>query len=436
MIVLGVLIVALLPMTPALAAPGPSTAPQWWFDSWNIPSLWAQGADGRGITIAEIDSGVSPLPQFAGKLLSGTDYGPGGGNGQTDRELDPFGHGTAMASLMIASPGPFGIEGTAPGAQLLPIAVPLAGTSDAGSDDHLAEAIRYAADHGAKILSMSIGETREPASDPLPCDAGEQSAVTYAVSKGMILVAAGGNSGQTGSPVEDPGVCVGVVAVNAVDSSGTVSAFSSRHEYTALVAPGVNIPTLGRIAGTAFHGEGTSQATAIASAAIALVWSKFPTLTNAQVLARIFATLDNPQTTRDPAYGLGEINPLKAITTNVPADASEPIISAAGPYIAQQNATPAVAPTIPPVKTAPHPPGSFAAGSPPGRLTPQVIIGSVVAVLALLALLVVIAAGRRRPQLAGPAEPVEGAYYPAQRGLDDGFADAYAPEHPVADLDL
>jgi Subtilase family len=448
LIVLGAIVVAMLPMTPALAAPGPPSAPEWWFDSWNVPSLWAQGADGRGITIAEIDSGVSPLPQFAGKLLVGTDYGPKGGNGQTDHEIDPFGHGTAMASIMVAASGPFGIEGTAPGAQLLPIAVPLDGSDDAGGDDHLADAIRYAADHGAKIINMSIGEPRDPTSDPTSCDPQEQLAITYAVSKGIILLAAGGNSGLTDNAVEDPGVCIGVVSVGAVDSTGTVATFSSRHEYAALVAPGVNIPTLGRISGSAFHGEGTSQATAVASAAVALVWSKYPTLTGEQVLARIFATLDNPHPTRDQAYGFGEINPLKAITATVPASATEPVRSAAEPYVAVQVARAApAAPAPAPVAAAAAPPGHFVAGSAPSRITRTVIGSAVLAVAGLLALIVLATIGAKSggsgpsvepdpPQLAGSAEPVQGADHAAQRGLNDRFADPDPPQHPVTDFDL
>jgi subtilisin family serine protease len=419
------------PAPAAVAAPGPADAPEWWFDTWNVPSLWTHGADGRGVVIAEIDSGVNAsLPQLTGRVIAGTDFGPSGGDGRTDHEIDPFGHGTAMASLMVATIGPFGIEGLAPSARVLPIAIPLAGTDDAGGDDHLADAIRYAADHGAKIINMSIGEAHNPTSNPLPCDPDEQLAVTYAVSKGAILLAAGGNSGLDNSPVEDPGVCIGVVSVGAVDSSGKIAGFSSRHRYAGLVAPGVNIPTLGRFAGTAYHGEGTSQATAIASAAVALVWSKFPDLTNRQILARVFATLDNPHPARDPAYGFGQINPYRAINDAVPDNATEPVISALAPFMAVQSAQaadPLKAPS--PVAVATAPPGHYASGTVPGRVTPKVIVGAAVAVLALFALLVLLVLSRT-------TEPVQGADDAAQRSLHDRLADPDPPEHTISDLDL
>ncbi len=330
----------------ASAAPGPSDAPQWWVDSWGVHALWAAGADGRGITIAEIDSGVNAaVPELAGKVLAGTDFGALGGNGQVDRETDSFGHGTAMASIMVASSGIFGIEGLAPAAKILPVAIPLIGTQDAVENDHLSDAIKYSADHGAKIINMSLGANRDQADDPLACPADEQAAIYYALSKGDVVVAAAGNGGPSGTDLEEPSVCIGVVTVGAINSAGTVATFSSRTPKLTVTAPGVAIPSLGRIPGQAFEGQGTSQASALASAAIALVWSKYPTLTNRQVVARVLATLDRPHSPADPAYGYGQINPASAINTNVPATAANPVFDVSDPFVAQLTApTAAVAP--------------------------------------------------------------------------------------------
>ncbi|HLY33188.1 MAG TPA: S8 family serine peptidase, partial [Jatrophihabitantaceae bacterium] len=294
--------------TPALAAPGPSDAPEYWFDNWQIESLWGQGVRGQDITIAEIDTGVNAaLPELAGNVLPGQDFGEPG-NGQVDRETSTFGHGTAMASIMVGQRGILGITGLAPGAKLLPIAVPLNGTTDASHQDKLADAITWAADHGAKIISMSLGGGRTPSDGPDPCPADEQAAVYHALAKGDIVVAASGNNGPVVNTVEEPGVCLGVVSVGAVDSAGVVAQFSSRHPYLTMTAPGVNVASLSRIPGTAYSGDGTSQATAIASAVFALVWSKYPKLSGDRVIARVLATLGGKRATRDPAYGYGELN--------------------------------------------------------------------------------------------------------------------------------
>ncbi len=384
---------------PAAAAPGPPSAPEWWFDTWHVPSLWNGGARGQGITIAEIDTGVNgALPELSGQVLSGTDFGVSGGNGRTDHAVDPFGHGTAMASIMVARPGFLDITGLAPNAKVLPVAVPLRGTTDAPTNggDHLADAIRWSANHGAKILSMSLGGSRNPAQNTLPCPADEQDAITYAIRKGAIVVAAAGNSGRKGSPVEEPGVCLGVISVGAVDSKGQVAPFSSRHKYLTVTAPGVNIATLGRVAGSAFAGDGTSQATALTSAALALIWSKYPALSGRQVVTRMLATLDRRTQTRDPGYGFGMVNPSRAISASVPSDAPNPVYAALDPFIAAR-AQPAKALPVPaPAVVQKSPPGVFAVGSAPSAMSTRVWTGVVVGLIGAIALTVLSILGMRR----------------------------------------
>ena len=389
---------ALVIAQPAFAAPGPPDAPEWWFDSWQVQSLWNGGARGQGITIAEIDTGVNAnLPELSGQILQGKDFGTGGGDGRTDHAVDPFGHGTAMASIMVAKPGLLGITGLAPRAKVLPVAVPLRGTNDGPTNrgDHLANAIRWSADHGAKILSMSLGGTRSPSQNSVPCPADEQAAITYAIGKGAIVVAAAGNDGLKGSPVEEPGVCLGVVSVGAVDSKGRVAGFSSRHKYLTVTAPGVNVPTLGRVPGNAFAGDGTSQATAVTSAAIALIWSRFPTLSGRHIVARMLATLDHRTDTRDPAYGYGMVNPLRAIRATVPSNAPNPVYEALDPFIAasayqpKRLAVPAAAATT-------APPGAFAVGGMASSWSSRVWAGIAVGVLGALALTILTVLGTRR----------------------------------------
>lgn len=408
-------LVTLAGTVPAAATPGPPGAPEYWFDTWHIESLWAAGTRGQGVTIAEIDTGVNAeLPELRGRVLSGTDLG-GGGNGQTDREVDAFGHGTAMASIMVGRPGPLGITGMAPGARILPIAVPLAGTTDADKPDNLPQAIRYAADHGAKIISMSVGGKRMPSTGEQPCPADEQAAVYHAMRRGSVVVASVGNTGPTKNTVEEPGVCLGVVSVGSSDISGNVASFSSRQPYLTLVAPGVGVPSLGRIPGQAYSGKGTSQSTAIASAALALVWSRYPKASAREVVARLLATLDGRRAQPSTSYGYGMFDAYQAVTASVPTDAPNPVYAAAEPYLQRDEAFAKgrLGKAPPPAARAGTPPGSYDVGSAPRLATPQVIFGTALALggLVLLAVLLVVGRrGRRRRVLdvALPAWPMPG----------------------------
>jgi subtilisin family serine protease len=381
---------------PAYATPGPANAPEYWFDSWKVPQLWRAGARGQGMVIGEIDTGVNvAVPQLEGKILSGHDFGPDGGNGHVDRDQDAFGHGTAMASIMVASPGPFGITGLAPAAKILPIAVPLIGTTDAAPDDQLPAAIRWAADHGANIINMSLGGKRIPGEDSHSCPPDEQQAIFYAMRKGAVLVAAVGNSGPTKNSIEEPGVCLGVVSVGAVDETGTVAEFSSREPYLTVDAPGVNVPSLGRVVGQGYSGDGTSQAAAIVSAVVALTWSKYRSLTPRQVVARLLATTDDNHAPPDAAYGYGIVDGYRAVMASVAASAPNPVYDAAEPFLAREQAL--AVPLRPPAPV--HRRRLDARGygvSGPSRLTqPGVLGGGIVAVVGLVVFGLLVAGGRR-----------------------------------------
>jgi subtilisin family serine protease len=402
----GLLVVG--PAATAGATPGPASAPEYWFDTWHVQSLWDSGARGQGITIGEIDSGVNAsLPELHGRILSGKDFGAPG-NGQIDRDRDAFGHGTAMASIMVARPGLFGVTGLAPAAKVLPIAVPLDGTTTAGGPDKIPQAIRYAANHHAQIISMSIGGPRTPRRDPEPCSNDEQAAIFYALRKGALVVASVGNTGPKRNTVEDPGVCLGVLAVGAVDRSGKVAFFSAREPYLSLVAPGVDIPTLSRVPGRAYSGAGTSQATALTSAAAALVWSAHPNLDARGVALRILATLDARHTTPSRAYGYGHLDAYRAVTAHVPAGAPNPVFDQVAPFLAR---TAALAKALPkPARAATQPVsalGTYSVGSVP-RLTGQVWLGIALAVVGLFLLLTLLLVRRAHPRLR-PAGPVDGA---------------------------
>ncbi|HEY1572800.1 MAG TPA: S8 family serine peptidase [Pseudonocardiaceae bacterium] len=405
---IAALLLCVVPVTPAFAAPGPPGHQQWWFDAWHLRSLWAEGARGQGIVIGVIDTGVSAgVAGLAGHVLTGTNRGSAGGGGNADRDVDTFGHGTAMASLMVAHANAFGILGVAPDARVLPVAVPLDGTTDAGTGDDLdlPGAIDWAADHGAKIINMSLDGPAGGDADHLSCPTDEQQAVDHALSEGAIVVAASGNSGDHGSPIVQPGVCLGVVSVGAVDSAGRVPPWSSRHPYLTVSAPGVNVPSLGRRPDTAFAGDGTSQAAAITSAGLAVIWSRYPKLTNRQVVARLLATVRGKRATPNPALGYGTIDVGAAVDRAVPADAPDPVFAAVDPFLAKDREQVAP-PAAPAIRQATHLPTAPAATplEPAGPLASGAgLAGLVVAGIGLLAIVVLLTMA-----LAGPRRSVRG----------------------------
>ncbi|HEX4726336.1 MAG TPA: S8 family serine peptidase [Jatrophihabitans sp.] len=394
------------PAIPAQATPGPIGAPEWWFDSWQVNHLWASGADGRGITVAVIDTGVqASVPELAGRVLPGTDLIGNGSDGRIDYDTDDFSHGTAMASIIVARSGRAGIEGLAPGAMVLPVSVPLRGVVRNGKPTANATsvAINYAADHGARIINLSLGGVRDQSDDgPDPCPSTVQTAVLHALAKGALVVAASGNSGGNGSPVEEPGVCLGVVSVGAVDRQLQALPFSSRHPYLTVSAPGDSIPSLSR--DSAYVGEGTSQATAMTSAALALIWSKYPTETNRQVLTRLLSTTtDRGPAGRDSAYGIGVINPAAAIAAHLTAGAANPVFDGVQPLLAQTG-RPAAGPKAVPVAAAPNSSlGIFRVGSAGSATSGRFYLLAVAAgVFALLAGLFLLLFVRRRAPVRVP----------------------------------
>ncbi|MCU1690802.1 MAG: apr, partial [Jatrophihabitantaceae bacterium] len=326
-----------------------------------------------------------------------------------------------------------GIEGIAPNARLLPIAVPLtgAGPSALTAADALPQAIRWAADHGASIISMSLGGDRDPARDAVPCPVGHQDAITYAINKGAIVVAASGNGGESGSPVEEPGVCLGVVSVGAVDSARAVSSFSSRHPYLTVSAPGQRIATLSKVRGVAYVGEGTSQATALTSAALALVWSKFPTLSGREIVTKLLNTVDDlGPAGHDDEYGYGFIRPDLAIFAGIASNAPNPVYDGIAPYLPTDAPSESIAPA-PPAATAPAPPGTVEIGAAPSDTPPLMVTGAAVAAVGVVMLWLLVVFGIRGRRRRRRREPPVTIFAPG-RGFAPSEPYVIAPEAETA----
>lgn len=314
---LAVLLGACLAVLPPTAAHADSIrAQQWALDAMHTEEAW-QTTKGKGITVAVLDTGVEDdHPDLAGNVLEGKDM-VGFGAQRGDRAWAR--HGTAMAGIIAghghgAGKGD-GVMGIAPEAKILPVRViledgdPARAKARSSRGNALAEGIRWAADHGADVINLSLGDDSKSAHP----EAGEDEAVQYALKKGSVVVASAGNGGEKGDHISYPAAYPGVIATTAVDKFGTRASFSTRRWYATVSAPGVNV-VIADPDHKYYEGWGTSAAAAFVSGAVALVKSAHPGLTPAQIKKLLEDTARNaPADGRDDSRGYGFIDPAAAI---------------------------------------------------------------------------------------------------------------------------
>ncbi|GHB63987.1 type VII secretion-associated serine protease [Streptomyces xanthochromogenes] len=289
---------------------------QWELGAMHTEQAW-QTTRGKGITVAVLDTGVDGShPDLAGQVLPGNDLvGFGAGQGSRDWAR----HGTAMAGI-IAGHGHgagdrAGVLGIAPEAKILPVRVILESTDPARKQARetkggaLAAGIRWAADNGADVINLSLGDDSASA-HPEPA---EDAAIQYALGKGAAVVASAGNGGDQGDHISYPAAYPGVIAVAAVDKNGTHASFSTRRWYATVSAPGVDV-VIADPDRKYYEGWGTSAASAFVSGAVALVRSANRGLTPAQIKKLLEDTARGaPDGGRDDARGYGMIDPAAAL---------------------------------------------------------------------------------------------------------------------------
>ncbi|MFJ3949679.1 S8 family serine peptidase [Streptomyces libani] len=374
---------------------------QWALDAFNPQKVWSEST-GKNVTVAVIDSGVNgDHVDLKGNVLPGKDFT--GGSGTADHETGDD-HGTAMAALIAGhGHGPKhadGIMGLAPDAKILPLK-----TNEIGTGTEIDGPIRYAVDHGAKVINMSFagGSLNDQ----------EKSAVSYALKKDVLLVAGSGNDGSDKPlyPAAEPGV----LAVGAVAKDGKVLDKSNYGPHIRLIAPGESIYS----AGTSpkyRQATGTSDATAYVSAAAALVRSKFPDLTAGQVANRLTKTAITPDgktgiTSPDPKYGYGVIRPYRALSEDVPDGSKN------GPLTMPKDSQPSAGAGA----DAPGNDAQESASDESGGLSPLALAGMALGVVVVLGIVigVVVAAKKRRngppPGGSGFGGPGGGAGVPPQQ---------------------
>ncbi|GGS34822.1 type VII secretion-associated serine protease mycosin [Streptomyces griseoviridis] len=314
---LGVLLAASLALVPSTAAHADGIrAKQWALDALGLEQVW-RTTKGAGVTVAVLDTGVeADHPDLAGNVLPGKDlvgFGAGEGDAYWAR------HGTAMAGI-IAGHGhgaghAEGVMGVAPEAEVLPVRVILEDGDPARTEARktrggaLAEGIRWAADHGADVINLSLGDDSSSA-HPEPA---EDEAIQYALRKNVVVVASAGNGGEKGDHISYPAAYPGVIAATAVDRYGTRASFSTRRWYATVSAPGVDV-IIADPDHRYYEGWGTSAAAAFVSGSVALLRAARPGLTPAQVKRLLEDTADNaPADGRDDSRGYGFIDPAAAI---------------------------------------------------------------------------------------------------------------------------
>ncbi len=313
----------------------PWFARQWHMEMIHTPEAW-KIATGKGAIVAVIDTGVAwkDMPGTAKQVpdLAGTAFTHGATfvSGALPDGLDDHLHGTHVAGTIAQTThNALGVAGVAYESTIMPLKV-LAGDGR-GSVPGIANAIRYAADHGAQVINMSLG-------GPLP-SAVLGKAVAYAHSKGVTVVCAAGNEKR--SRVGYPAGHDGAVAVAAVDGTGVRSWYSNWGKDLDVSAPGGD--TRADKNGDGFpdgvlqntiglqnpmHSDymwlqGTSMASPHAAGVAALVVSRG--ITNPDEVERILKrTATHPNNVEwDKEYGAGVVDALAAVDASAESYAPE-----------------------------------------------------------------------------------------------------------------
>ena len=207
---------------PAAASAGASSTSSRALARADLPLAWEVTKGAPGVVVAVVDTGVeADHPALRGRVLPGHDFV----NGDDDAS-DDNGHGTAVAGIVASAEVVPGIAGACTECRILPVKV--LGADGTGSWGTIAAGVVWAVDHGAQVVNLSIGAPRAP--DAIG------GAVAYAISKGVIVVAAAGNAGidQSFYPAAYPGV----VSVAGVDDANARYPWSNFGPWVTLTAPG------------------------------------------------------------------------------------------------------------------------------------------------------------------------------------------------------
>jgi Subtilase family len=387
-------------------------AREWWLSALHVRQTW-RSTQGSGVTVAVLGTGVDAQHRdLAGAVITGPDYsrsgrtagGPFWGINGTEVAgvIAGHGHGTGRAD---------GIVGVAPMAKILSVRVGLEYNDPLTSDraiarklpGAIAKGIIYAVNHGARIIDLPLdpgtaGLTGQGSPAAAGGSAAERAAVAYALRKNVVLIAPAGDDAEGPALMDYPAAYRGVIAVGAVARDGRVAPFSCRRSYVALTAPGVGLTAAVPSDGYA-PVSSTSASSGIVAGVAALVMSRFPHLTAAQV-GQVLTGGTTPARTAAPGAGRGITDAARTVglakSLTAASEPSRPAAAPAGSHKPERLSTTAARGT--------------GAGELAGSLVRYIVAG-LGALIALLVLLLLLMRRRRdKSRAAGSAARTRGQH--------------------------
>jgi len=286
---------------------------QWGLNTIKAPDAWGITKGSTSTIIAILDTGIQMNhPDLTGKIVAARDCtGTSCISVSTSSDNDVYGHGTHTAGIAaVATDNSVGVSGMGFNSKLNNVKVCTYNTNRypqlqcLGSS--IAKGIIWAADNGAKVISMSVYSS---SSSTL------ENAINYAWNKDALLVCAAGNNGDS-NPVYPAAYqnCIAVAGTNQNDQLALLSNYGK--SWVDVAAPGFNIYSTTKGSGYGYK-TGTSMATAYVSGLAGLLFTKVTDTNgngkiNDEVRSRIESTCD--KISIDVAYG--RINAYKAVTAS------------------------------------------------------------------------------------------------------------------------
>ncbi|TCP58232.1 thermitase [Tumebacillus sp. BK434] len=276
----------------------PSYGSQYHLPKIQAPQAWDYNQGSTAVKIAIVDTGVDlSHPDLSSKIVAGYNFVSG-----TTNANDDHGHGTHCAGIATASTNnSTNGAGVDWNARIMPVKV--LNSAGSGYTSDIEAGVRWAADNGAKVISMSLGGGAYSSTF--------QSAITYAWGKGAVIVAAAGNNGNT--TVQYPANYNDVLSVAATTSTDAKASFSTYGTWVDIAAPGNAIYSTAKGGGMTTM-SGTSMATPVVAGVAGLVWNRFGTSASpATIVNKITSTADAIAGTG--SYWIyGRVNAYKAVT--------------------------------------------------------------------------------------------------------------------------